>query len=54
MNKNRKFKIKPKAGEFHVWTASGNVWVAWFKTEEEAKAWVAGVNWTGGGPGHWR
>ena len=26
--------------KYHVWTKSGN-WVAWFKTEEQAKEFVA-------------
>ena len=32
--------ITRKAGEFHVWTKSGN-WIAWFRTEELAKELIA-------------
>ena len=34
-----KFTITFKAGEYHVWTKTGN-WVAWFRTEAEAKAFI--------------
>jgi hypothetical protein len=36
-----KYTINYKAGEWHVWTIRGN-WVAWFRTEAEAKAFVEG------------
>ena len=33
------YKIESKAGEYHVWTTSGN-WVAWFRTELQAAEFV--------------
>ena len=33
------YTIQNKAGEHHVWTHTGN-WVAWFRTEAQAKDFV--------------
>jgi hypothetical protein len=39
----RQYTINHKVGEWHVWTITGN-WVAWFRTEAEAKAFVKGAS----------
>ena len=33
------YVITYKAGEYHIWTKSGN-WVAWFRTEAQAEEFV--------------